>query len=53
MPRKRKTRGVASSSARAPAKIPEGNEGENLQPEQKQKKLDVILDDFDVESELS
>ena len=50
---KRKTPGVASSSAGAPAKFPEGNEGENLQPEQKQNKLEVILEDFDKESELS
>ena len=50
MPRKRKTRAAAAEN-RAPAKIPDGNGGADLVQETKKDKLDIILKDFDVESE--
>ena len=51
MPRKRKTRAVAASR-RAPAKVPDGNDGSELEEENRREKLELLLKDFNVECKL-
>ena len=51
MPRKRKTRAAVVES-RAPAKVPDGQEGTDLTKQEKMDKLEVFLKDFDNQGKL-